>query len=62
MATPREIQVAHFELCGPDCTGLGWPHEWDPIETGDTCLLGGGHKVQAPYVRVGSGYACEACA
>ncbi len=49
-------------VCGADCGGLGWPHEWDPIAMGDTCLLGGdGHAVEAPYVRVGSGYACEAC-
>lgn len=21
------------------CAELGWPHEWDPIATGDSCVL-----------------------
>lgn len=26
--------------CGvPDCCELGWPHEWDPIAAGDSCIL-----------------------
>lgn len=27
--------------CGVDaCRELGWPHEWDPIAAGDSCVLG----------------------
>lgn len=59
------------------CPELGWPHEWDPVACGDTCVLSGqgnphvftvggvtlptSHPVAAPYVRVGSGYACAGC-
>lgn len=28
--------------CGVDgCAELGWPHEWDPIAAGDSCVVGG---------------------
>lgn len=53
-------------FCGrPGCEELGWPHEWDPST--DTCVLGhDGHGVDTmaaePPVRIGSGYACAACA
>lgn len=49
--------------CGvKGCPELGWPHEWNPIAAGDTCVLGSdGHPVAAPYVRTGSGYACGEC-
>jgi hypothetical protein len=67
--------------CGaPDCSELGWPHEWDPIAASDTCVLAvdevvallpphyrgtiieRAHVVRAPYVKIGSGYACAECA
>lgn len=60
MPTPREAQVAHALVCGSDCDGRGWPHEWDPEEMDDDCVLCGTIVVK-PYVRWGSGYAHQEC-
>jgi len=27
------------------CAELGWPHEWDPIAAGDSCILCGQARV-----------------
>lgn len=38
--------------CGvDDCRELGWPHEWDPIAAGDTCVLSNGTRPVGIEVR-----------
>lgn len=50
--------------CGvPDCPELGWPHEWDPTDCNDSCVLDCGASITLAdsYQRFGSGYAHTAC-
>jgi hypothetical protein len=50
--------------CGDvTCRDLGWPHEWNPIDTGDSCTLLCDEPFthETPYARYGSGYAHVAC-
>lgn len=63
------------ELVGPDgenlcscgksvyeCREFGWPHEWDPVATGDDCTLCFGPIHPADeWARHGAGYAHTAC-
>lgn len=50
--------------CGvPGCRELGWPHEWDPIACGDTCILCGAARtvgLRIDPVKGAGGYSiCE---
>jgi hypothetical protein len=45
------------------CKETGWPHEWNPIATGDDCSLCGTPLCPADeYRRYGSGYVHTTCA
>lgn len=51
--------------CGElNCRELGWTHEWDPVDCGDSCILLCNEPlgIDSSYVRWGSGYAHVACA
>lgn len=50
--------------CGtPNCSELGWPHEWNPVDCNDSCALLCDSPITLAddYVRWGSGYAHVAC-